>query len=244
MKNLIVLLTCLGLLLTFSNCKTKDVEDVLSSIVYHVNQMNMEINGSSISFGLAMPDTFQDGNSYPLVLALHYGGTPTSTYGADFLNLLVTPALGDLEAIMIAPNCPGNGWTDPVSVAAVNDIMDWIRNMYNIDSSRIIITGFSMGGIGTWYFAATYPGVFAVAIPMASVPSQGIIDTISGIPLYVIQGEQDEIFSIAAIQNAVNALLNRGVSVQLEIIPGLSHYNTGGYVPALKETVSWIRSNW
>ena len=39
-----------------------------------------------------------------------------------------------------------------------------------VDMKRIAVTGFSVGGTGSWHFAAKYPERFSAAIPVAGRP--------------------------------------------------------------------------
>ena len=39
-----------------------------------------------------------------------------------------------------------------------------------IDKAKVVVTGYSMGGAGTWHFAEKYPERFSAAIPVAGRP--------------------------------------------------------------------------
>ena len=99
----------------------------------------------------------------PLILALHYGGEVTPFYSKEYLNLLVKPALKNLGAIITAPDCPGEGWANPDVEKALLEFLEIISKEYNIDPNRIIITGYSMGGLGTWYLASRHSEIFSAA---------------------------------------------------------------------------------
>lgn len=161
------------------------------------------------------------------------------------MNLLVKPALKDLRAIILAPTVPmGDNWTNEGTEDAVMGLMREIREEYNIDPARILVTGFSLGGSGTWEYASKYPEVFAAAIPISGMPSAGIVDTISGIPLYVIHGKADQIFPWIDVDEVVQQLQSRGLEVQFILLEGISHYETGRFIGPLKDAVPWIREKW
>ena len=106
----------------------------------------------------------------PLILALHYGGHGAPYYGKDILTGLVEPALREVEAIIVAPDCTGDDWTDAQSEEDVIALLDHVQGAYNIDPQRILVTGYSMGGIGTWHLAARHQDRFTAALVMAGVP--------------------------------------------------------------------------
>jgi dienelactone hydrolase len=83
------------------------------------------------------------------------------------LQILVRPALAELGAIIVAPDSLGGGWESAENERAVNQLLDAVLASYSIDTKKITITGFSMGGSGTWHVAAKFPQRFTAAIPMA-----------------------------------------------------------------------------
>lgn len=58
-------------------------------------------------YTLAIPASYTGDESVPLVLALHYGGHGAPYFGRGVLTGLVEPALRELEAIIVAPDCTG-----------------------------------------------------------------------------------------------------------------------------------------
>jgi len=60
----------------------------------------------TITYGISVPPGVKPGEARPLILALHPGGDRTAFYGSAFARQIVIPALGDLGAIVVAPDCP------------------------------------------------------------------------------------------------------------------------------------------
>lgn len=195
-------------------------------------------------YTIAVPAGYSGDRAVPLVLALHYGGHGTPYYGRDFLTGLVEPALRELGAIIVAPDCTGSDWTQPDSEQDVLDLLDHVEATYKIDPSQTLITGYSMGGIGTWYLAARHQDRFAAALPMAATPPSSALDAAWHIPLYVIHGSQDELFPLGATETAVDHLVTKGVSVELVVLDGVSHYETHRFIQPLQESVPWVQEAW
>lgn len=231
-----------ALLITAASCGLLESD---KEEIYEDHFTQMVVDGTEISYTIAIPNSYSDSAPAPLILALHYGGQPSRFYGGQFMNLLVKPALKGLRAIILAPTVPmGDNWTNEGTEDAVMGLMREIREEYNIDPERILVTGFSLGGSGTWEYASKYPEVFAAAIPISGMPSAGIVDTISGIPLYVIHGKADQIFSWIDVDEVVQQLQSRGLEVQFILLEGISHYETGRFIGPLKDAVPWIREKW
>jgi dienelactone hydrolase len=112
-----------------------------------------------------------------------------------------------------------------------------VKNEWPVDPEQIIITGYSMGGICTWYLADKYPGEFCAAIPMASSP-MGFLT--GKVPHYVIQGEFDQEFGTASVKRAVGIMKSKNRRAELVIADSLFHENAGRYVPYLRQSIPWI----
>ena len=150
-------------------------------------------SGLKLRYTLSLPHQYIPTQSYPLVVALHYGGKVTPFYSKDFMASLVDPALRDLDAIIAAPDCPASGWTNPVSEAAVLELVLLLMKEYTIDSGRVLILGYSMGGSGAWHMASRHPALFSAVIPISAPAETATTPVITDIPLYVIHGELDEL---------------------------------------------------
>ncbi len=60
----------------------------------------------------------------------------------------------------------GFSWEDWGRLDAL-EVLDIAKKKFNIDESRVYLTGHSMGGHGTWFMGATYPDKFAAIGPSA-----------------------------------------------------------------------------
>ena len=180
-----------------------------------------------------------------MILALHYGGTVTSSTGSDFLSILVEPALGDLDAILIAPNCPSqSGWASQTSTTMVLALLDSMNVWYEVDASRTAVTGYSLGANGTWHFAAYYPERFAVAIPVSGRPGSTMVDAYGDVPMYVIHSRDDEVISFESVEEIVLELQAEDKPVELHALEGATHYQTYAFVGPLSDSIPWIRGHW
>jgi len=105
-------------------------------------------------YTIRVPAAFDRTKKYPLLVMLHGSGTDDQ----DILNF----NLGNDYFIEVAPfgrgtsNCFTSGFGEIDVKEAIDDV---IRN-YPIDTSRIIIAGFSMGGYGAYRIFYEYPGLF------------------------------------------------------------------------------------
>jgi len=179
----------------------------------------------------------------PLVLALHPGGRDVY-YGSWFMRTVVEPALRGWGAVIVAPDVPDDSWATERSERAVLALLDQVLSEHAVDRSRILITGFSMGGRGTWYLAARHPDRFTAAIVMATGPAQGSLEGLASTPIYVIHSPDDEVVPYEPVEETVVALAARGYHVQMMRLPGAGHGMMGDYVGPLRAAGDWVQEQW
>jgi len=235
------LLMTLVILLNIFSCDNDGVRPKNTASDYEIETNVMPAGDKNLYYSVLIPGAYSAEKSLPLVLALHFGGPTTTRIGQDFITSFVYPALKKYRSIIAAPVCPvSNGWANSFCETAVISMLDSIKSKYNIDSSKIIVTGYSMGAEGTWYFAVKHPEIFKAAIPVSGGPPAGILPINSIIPTYIIHSADDEIVPVSSIRTLAASLKDAGLNVKLEIIEGPSHYYTNEFIEPLSETVPWI----
>ncbi len=200
--------------------------------------------GKVLRYGLSIPEGLTADKAAPLVIALHYGGPVSPYYGKSYMSLLVEPGLEKLKAIIAAPDCPAGQWNNPPSETAVLELVKHLKKNYSIDENRVVLTGFSLGGIGTYYLAARHPDLFSAAIPMAADTDRETAKLLKDFPLFVINSTGDKIFPIEQVRETVEMLKESGAQVRFEVIKKISHYQTAAFAEPLKKAVFWLKKTW
>lgn len=230
----------------------------------HQRVLQLDAN-SQLHYALSMPVGYEENKPVPLIVALHFGwgdGSAPPNIGRGYMEILVLPALRPMGAIIVAPDCPASSWANPDSAATVKELVDVMQIEFAIDPDRILITGFSLGGMGTWYLASRYPDLFTAAIPMASTPiiaavedddrpqrftGAGSIEWPDGMltmPIFALHGEEDELIRSGPLEEAISELREQGAPAEMMLISGLTHHETMRYVPYLASMVEWLRAVW
>ena len=201
---------------------------------------------TSISYGFSVPDEggAPSPRPRPLVLALHPGGTTGPTYGTLYLTHFFAAPLAPLDAIVIAPDCPGRSWTDPASEKAVMALVDSVMRSYPVDRTRVLVVGYSMGGRGTWFLSSRHADVFTAAISIAGSPDALPLEALGRIPTYLIHSRTDQVVPLEPDQRAAEALGRMGRPVRLEVVGGGGHFDTASYREAFDHAVRWVQERW
>jgi predicted peptidase len=195
-------------------------------------------------YAIALPAHYEPSEARPLVMALHWGGPVAPFTGKWLLAGLIEPALRALNAILVAPDRTRDDWANPESETETLELMRFVKDHYSIDPQKILLCGYSLGGIGTWYMAARNQTLFSAALPISAAPFPSSIEIEWRIPLYVIHSRQDEIFPFDAVETVVQDLQEKGVSIELLVVDGVTHFATEGFVRPLQTAVAWIQNQW
>ena len=159
-----------------------------------------------ISYTIAIPPNYSPSTPVPLILALHFGvGDRDATgAGSDVLQGLVGPALAELGAIIVAPDSVRGNWSSPENEKAVNALLDMVVDQYAIDKKRVAVTGYSMGGTGSWRLAEKFPERFSAAIPIASRPPASPSEW--RLPVLAIHSHEDQVAPFGPVEARIEEL--------------------------------------
>jgi predicted peptidase len=210
-----------------------------------IEQREIALDGRTHTYGLLVPKGGAEAAGYPMILGLHYASpTPglSPHFGLGYVGQLVLPAFQELNAILIAPDAPDETWTSPISERLVLAVLDEVRKESQIDPKRTLVTGFSMGGAGTWVFAAKHPDRIRGAIPIAAAPPPP--DLKPAVPVYVIHSRMDDSQPFERTEQAVRALQSQGANVTLAALDDAPHRDISQYIDPLAAAIPWIRRVW
>ena len=185
----------------------------------------------TLSYLLELPDGYTSENKegFPLLLFLH--GMGERGNNLEMLHVNGIPKLlrdgTDLPFITLMPQCPEiTFWTEESK--SLKLLLDDIIETYNVDSSRIYITGLSMGGYGTYEMLTRYPDFFAAGMPICggigSMYARMNLPALKDIPLWIFHGEQDDVVPVAESREIYTYLKGIGHEhIHLTVYPDLNH---------------------
>jgi predicted esterase len=128
----------------------------------------------------------------------------------------------DPPFLLVQPLCPpGTAWVP----AQLDDLLNDLVSQYDIDPDQIIVTGFSMGGFGTWNLGIFYPGRFAALAPLAAYGEVSAVPAIGKTPVFAWHGDRDAI-PWQRHRLTVEALNAAGGQGTFTLLPGINHTNT------------------
>ena len=130
---------------------------------------------------------------------------------------------------VVAPQCPQNeSWSDesakpsaPLMLAL--ELLSELRQKLRIDSSRLYVTGQSMGGFGTWTAITAHPQLFAAAIPLCGGGDVNQAAKLKQIPIWAFHGAKDQAVPVERSREMIAAIRKAGGQPKYTEYPDQDH---------------------
>ncbi len=179
---------------------------------------------------------------WPLVIFLHGSGERGSDIEIVKKNgppKIIAQHAGS-PFILVSPQLEtgvdGSRW----DTAKLDALLADLRQKYRIDSSRIYLTGLSLGGYATWDWALKRPDLFAAIVPVAANSENKAADpcVLRDMPIWAFHGDQDDVVDPLqgfAIVKAVDACKG-SVRPKMTVYPQTTH---GSWEPAYDDPGMW-----
>jgi predicted peptidase len=160
---------------------------------------------------------------WPLILFLHGAGER----GQD-IEKVKTQGLPaylqkkDIPFIVGYPQCPDRQyWSVELLNSWLNEVMEEVKGQ--VDERKIYLTGISMGGYGTWHWAAATPNRFAAIAPVCGGGDPAQAFRLKDLPIWAFHGAKDYIVPLSESVEMVEAVEKMGGHVKLTIYPDAAH---------------------
>lgn len=160
----------------------------------------------------------------PLVMFLHGAGERGNNL--DLVKIHGIPKLieagQEFPFIAVSPQCPTDSWWT-FELDALKGLLESVIKTLNVDTKRVYLTGLSMGGMGTWQFAGTYPEYFAAIAPICGGGEIHITRHLTKTPIWAFHGDKDDVVSLEESQRMVAGVKYHGGKAKLTIYKNVGH---------------------
>lgn len=128
-----------------------------------------------------------------------------------------------IPAIVVAPQLPSGPWNPD----KVLNVLEYVQQNYNTDSTRVYVCGMSLGGYGTMHFAGKYADKITAAVAICGGGNVNDACNLATIPLWVQHGNKDFIVPLSESKKIVKAIKSckPDADVTLTVIKGGNHSN-------------------
>ena len=182
--------------------------------------------GERGGFSLYVPEYYDDSRSWPVLVAMHGG----SGNGHSFLWTWLRTARSR-GVILLSPTARGDTWSlmgPDMDSANIDAMLAYVGERWNIDRSRMLLTGMSDGGTFSYVSGLRGESPFTHLAPcsasfhpflLEAVPAERLED----LPIYLIHGALDWMFPVDIARTASEALSAAGANVTYRELDDLSH---------------------
>ena len=174
-------------------------------------------DGSESPYVVFIPHAYDGTKEFPVILFLHGAGeTKTAKTGGKMpVEQGIGPAIKTREKtfpfITVIPRAEGFGWAaDSANGKRAIAMLDATLKEYKTDANRQYITGLSMGGMGTWSFAAAHPDRWAAMVPICGGGDPATAEKIKDIPCWCFLGDEDNPGLVKSTKAMVEAVEKAG----------------------------------
>lgn len=189
---------------------------------------------------LYVPQGYTGIQDYPLVVLLH-GVSRHMRGGSYILDKSIQQKHPSFVLVPIAPK--GLTWQSEKRYSSGSklafDAIEDVQSKFRIDRNRIYLSGYSMGGTGTFAMLEDYPDTFAAALALCGVwsPSRAKLFP-DNIPIVAAHGSED---NPETSRNMISALQKAGKVAKYMEYPGIGH-NVWDYVYTDPQVWDWLFS--
>ncbi len=225
------------------------------------------VNSIEYRYQVFVPREFTRTKTWPVIIVLHGGGT----YGSDGirpteggLGRVIRSSRKGFPAIVIFPQAHADGtpgWQLEGGLAVMAALEKSIKE-FKGDPKRVVLTGYSAGGNGTWSLASRYTDRFAAIVPICSFvfkfkggtsgveypalapadagdPYAFIARKVVSLPVWIFHGDADKNVSVEESRKMAAALKAVGANVQYTEFPGVDH-NAWDPAYARPDLIEWM----
>lgn len=182
--------------------------------------------GARGGFDLYVPESYDGGAAWPLVVALHGG----SGHGTDFLWTWLREARSR-RFLLLSPTSRGETWSlqaPELDGHALRQMTDWVASKWHVDREHVLLTGLSDGATMSLLVGLADDTPFTHLAPISGVlhPMNlaiGNLDRAKGRPIYLVHGALDWLFPVSLAQEAARVLKDAGALLVYRELEDLSH---------------------
>jgi poly(3-hydroxybutyrate) depolymerase len=181
-------------------------------------QQNAYVSPAGTQFLLYTPPSYATGTqNHPLLISLHGKGEMGSNINMLTVNnpqqqpsrlIYLNRWPQTLPFIVLSPlfTPPPDEINPQWPAAYIDEVVNHVVANYRVDQSRIYITGLSLGGTGTWNYAAAYPHKIAAMVPICGRSDLTKACTLKNIPAWVFHGDGDPTVTMQYSIDMINAI--------------------------------------
>ena len=173
-----------------------------------------------------IPQGYDGTTPMPVVLFLH-GAGERGEDGVSSAQVGLGPAiLNNVEkfkAIAVIPQAKQTWAANSDDAKAALAALDEVLGSLECDRKKVMITGLSMGGRGTWEVAAANPDRFAAVVPICGMGRPESVKSLAALPVWAFVGDADRDATVLNSRAMVEGIAGAGAKPKYTEYRGVGH---------------------
>lgn len=216
-------------LLLGTGCQTSKPETVSTGFLFPAS-------AGGLKHVLYVPPGYTPAKKWPCIVFLH-GRGESGTDGVKQMIQGIGSAVqwnaADWPCLIVMPQKPDANRQWEEYGDGVMAILSDVRRRYSVDDDRVLLTGLSQGGHGTWMLAAKHAGTWAAIAPICGyakpVRPEEIASKVGNVPVWAFHGLQDDVVpptGTTAITDQIRAERAGkagGAELKVSLFEGVNH---------------------
>ena len=192
-------------------------------------------HGVALDNVLEVPADYDPARAWPLRVTLHGGvGREAPGPGDPSARPLANRIPSDGELVLHPRAWAPSQWWNPGQVDNIARLLARVKRDYNVDESRIYVTGISDGGTGVYFLAMRTATPWAACMPLNGHPlvianpdtgadGQLYSGNLVNCPLHIVNGGKDPLYPAASVEPLVAMFKKAKIALEWDVYPDAGH---------------------
>jgi poly(3-hydroxybutyrate) depolymerase len=188
-------------------------------VLSHEENVALHGLGSGTMYMMEYSNLVELAENHGFIVATPLGYDPRGWYGSRGMGNEFNQGRDD----------PGPENLGELSERDVLNVLEMVRDEFNVDDRRIYLIGQSMGGGGTWHLGMKHPDLWAAIAPMAPAiyGSPDGLSAARSLPVMVVMGDADELVDVEVTRAWVAEMEELGMEYEYLEVQGGTHSSAG-----------------
>ena len=225
----IIIALCAGLALCTTTADAREKNPARGFVA-----KTIEMGGKQIKYVVYVPESYDPKKPMPTIIFLNgYGECGTDGWRQVYhMGGAIMLSAADWPFLILFPqkqyNRPTAGdepdpWADQDEM--VMGILKKSEGEYNVDKTRLYLTGLSQGGHGTWVIGAKHADLFAAIAPVCGWADEDTAKKLAEakMPVWTFHGDADQAVKIQCTLDMQKWIEAAGGACKVTVYPGVGH---------------------
>ncbi len=201
-----------------------------------VRELTTSVNGVGLDNTLQVPDGYDPARKWPLRVQLHGGvGRPAPVPGQERGRSLAANRIPSDGQLVLQPRAwAGSEWWRSSQVDHIIALLRQVKRSFNVDESKVYVTGISDGGTGVYYLGMRAATTWSACMPLNGHPlvlanpdvgadGQLYIGNLVNCPVQAVNGGRDRLYPASSVEPFVKMMKGGGVDLTWHVYPEAGH---------------------